>query len=136
MQITECEFEAHGDSRGQLIAIEEAKDIPFEIKRVYYLLDTVKGVRRGFHAHKNLEQVLICVHGSCKVLLDDGIEKEIVELNQPNKGLYIANDIWREMFDFSSDAVLLVLASEYYDERDYIRSYDDFLAYLKCEGDK
>lgn len=125
------EFISHGDSRGQLIAIEQLKDIPFEIKRVYYMYDTTEGVTRGYHAHKNLQQVLICVHGSCKIRLDDGTKKEIVTLDKPNEGLYVSNNMWREMFDFSSDAVLLVLASELYDESDYIRNYDEFLKYVK-----
>ena len=131
MQITTYNFQIHGDDRGQLVAVEEAKDIPFTIKRVYYLFDTVEGVRRGYHAHKKLEQILICVHGSCKVLLDDGSDRRAVELSRPDEGLYISCDTWREMFDFSSDAVLLVLASELYDESDYIRDYDDFLQYVK-----
>lgn len=121
---------AHGDNRGQLIAIEECKDIPFDIKRVYYMYDTVNYAIRGKHAHKSLEQMLICTSGSCKVLLDDGKDKEVIELNKPNEGLYISNNIWREMYDFSGDAVLMVLASSYYDESDYIRDYDEFLKYV------
>lgn len=93
------------------------------------MYDTVSGVRRGYHAHKNLKQILFCVHGSCKVLLDDGLIKETVLLDKPYEGLYIENDIWREMFDFSEDAVLMVLASEHYNELDYIRDYDEFLKY-------
>lgn len=131
MQITKIKFQKHGDDRGQLIAIEEFKDIPFSVKRVYYIFDTIKNVRRGFHAHKNLQQVLICVHGKCKVLLDDGDEKKIVNLENQDEGLYIQNNIWREMFDFSEDAVLLVLASELYDEKDYIRNYEEFLEFVK-----
>lgn len=131
MNVCKPFFPPHGDDRGQLVAIEQQKDIPFEIKRVYYIYDTLPDVRRGYHAHKNLEQMLICVHGSCKILLDNGKEKETVTLNDPTQGLYITHNIWREMFDFSSDAVLLVLASEYYCEDDYIRSYDDFLEYMK-----
>lgn len=131
MQIKKYEFQQHGDDRGQLVALEELKDIPFEIKRVYYMYDTGEGVRRGYHAHKSLEQILICIHGSCKILLDDGTEKEVVELEKPYEGLYVSNAMWREMFDFSPDAVLMVLASEYYDESDYIRNYDDFLEYTK-----
>ena len=127
-------FIANGDERGQLVALEQNKNIPFDIKRVYYMYDTTPGVSRGFHAHKKLEQVLICVHGSCKVLLDDGVEKEIVTLDEPNKGLYISSNIWREMFDFSTDAVLMVLASELYDESDYIRNYDEFINYVKNDG--
>lgn len=114
-----------------LVALEEFKDIPFEIKRVYYLYDTKESVRRGFHAHKSLEQILICIHGSCKILLDNGTEKKVVALEKPYEGLYIANDIWREMYDFSPDAVLLVLASDFYREEDYIRDYDEFLLNIK-----
>lgn len=131
MEITKYYFPPHGDDRGQLIAIEQQKDLPFDIKRVYYIYDTKAGVRRGFHAHRNLEQILVCVHGSCKILLDNGKEQETVVLDDPSDGLYIANNMWREMFDFSPDAVLLVLASEYYDEADYIRNYEDFLKMLE-----
>lgn len=134
MQIIKYTFQQHGDTRGQLVAIEEYKDIPFEIKRVYYMYDTGSGVRRGFHAHKNLEQILICVHGSCKILLDNGEEKKIVSLEKPYEGVYVANHMWREMYDFSEDAVLMVLASDYYKEEDYIRNYDEFLSYVKKEG--
>jgi len=128
MQVIKYALQQHGDERGQLVALEEFKDIPFEIKRVYYMYDTGEGVRRGSHAHKKLEQLLICIHGSCKILLDNGEEKKVVLLEKPYEGLYISNDMWREMYDFSSDAVLLVLASDYYDEEDYIRDYDTFLA--------
>ena len=130
MQVVKYAFPPHGDDRGQLVAIEEMKDIPFEVKRVYYIYDTLEGVRRGFHAHQNLEQILVCVHGSCKILLDDGKEKEEVLLDKPYEGLYIANNIWREMFDFSPGAVLLVLASSLYDESDYIRDYEEFLKFV------
>ena len=88
MQIVKYQFQQHGDERVQLVALEEFNDIPFKIKRVYYMYDTSDGVRRGRHAHKSLEQILICIHGSCKILLDDGMEKEIVLLDQPNEGLY------------------------------------------------
>lgn len=131
MEIKKYIFPPHGDDRGQLVALEEKKDIPFEIKRVYYIYDTLEGVRRGFHAHRNLEQILVCVHGSCKILLDNGTEKETVLLDKPYEGLYISNNIWREMYDFSPDAVLLVLASSLYDEADYIRDYDQFLEFIK-----
>ena len=127
MKVVKYVFQQHGDDRGQLVALEEMKDIPFRIKRVYYMYDTVKGVRRGGHAHRLLEQILICVHGSCKVQLDDGTDKKIVSLEKPYEGLYLANNIWREMYDFSEDAVLMVLASQLYDETDYIRNYDAFL---------
>lgn len=131
MEIVKYSFQEHGDDRGQLIALEESKEIPFAIKRVYYMYDTVKGVRRGFHSHRTLEQILICIHGSCKILLDDGIEKRNVLLNVPYEGIYIGPDIWREMYDFSPDAVLLVLASQLYDENDYIRNYQQFIELVK-----
>ncbi len=131
MQIIKYVFQQHGDERGQLVALEENKDIPFEIKRVYYMYDTVEGVSRGHHAHKSLEQILICIHGSCKILLDNGTEKNIVPLERPYEGLYVSNAMWREMYDFSPDAVLMVLASDYYREEDYIRNYDEFLKYVE-----
>lgn len=135
MQVIKYVFQPHGDERGQLIALEEYKDIPFEIKRVYYMYETGKDVRRGYHAHKTLEQILVCIHGKCKILLDNGNEKKIVPLEKPYEGLYIANNMWREMFDFSEDAVLLVLASDFYKEEDYIRNYEDFLQFVKQEGE-
>lgn len=112
---------------GKLIALEELRDIPFRIRRVYYMYDTGEGVVRGKHAHKSLEQILVCIHGSCKVRLDNGQEQKIVPLEKPYEGLYVGSNMWREMFDFSPDAVLMVLASELYDEADYVRSYEDFL---------
>lgn len=130
MQVIKYVFQPHGDERGQLVALEEDKDIPFAIKRVYYMYDTVEDVVRGRHAHKSLEQILVCIHGSCKILLDDGKEKKVVPLEKPYEGLYVPNNIWREMYDFSEDAVLMVLASDFYDEEDYIRDYDQFLDYI------
>ena len=130
MQVKKYTFAPHGDDRGQLVAIEQLKDLPFEIRRVYYIYDTLEGVRRGFHAHLNLEQILVCVKGSCKIHLDDGTDTAEVVLDKPYEGLYIANNMWREMYDFSPDAVLLVLASEYYDEADYIRDYDKFMQFV------
>lgn len=129
MLVMKYMFQPHGDERGQLIALEEFKDIPFAIKRVYYMFDTVNGVVRGHHAHRSLEQILICIHGSCKIRLDDGKEKKVVSLEKPYEGLYISNNMWREMYDFSPDAVLMVLASELYDESDYIRDYEEFLKF-------
>ena len=131
MEINLYQFPPHGDDRGQLIAIEEMKDLPFDIKRVYYIYDTLPGVRRGFHAHKCLQQILICVSGSCKIHLDDGTDTAEVTLDKPYEGLYISNNMWREMYDFTPGAVLLVLASENYDEADYIRNYDDFIKMVR-----
>ena len=135
MQVMKYVFQPHGDERGQLVALEEFKDIPFRIKRVYYMYETGREITRGFHAHKSLQQILVCIHGSCKILLDNGKEKKVILLEKPYEGLYVSHSMWREMFDFSSDAVLLVLASELYDESDYIRNYDEFLDYVKnCES--
>lgn len=124
-------LETHGDERGGLISLENMRNVPFEIKRVYYIFNTLDGVRRGFHAHKNLKQVLICVNGSCVIHLDDGKGNcEEILLNDPSKGLFIESNLWREMYGFSSGAVLLVLASEIYSEDDYIRDYSDFIKYV------
>lgn len=116
-----------GDDRGSLVALEANKTVPFDIKRVYYIFGTKADVARGFHAHKALKQVAVCVTGSCRMLLDDGKHQEEVWLNSPTKGLVIEGLVWREMHDFTPDCVLLVLASEHYDEADYIRDYDDFI---------
>ena len=131
MDIQTFDFEEHGDERGVLIALEEQKNIPFEIRRCYFMYNLQPGVSRGFHAHKTLRQVLVCVRGSCKVLLDNGSEKADISLDRPNKGLYIASNTWRVMHDFSEGAVLMVLADQFYDESDYIRNYDAFLAYVR-----
>lgn len=125
------DFKINGDDRGSLIAIEEGYNAPFDIKRVYYIFDTKHGVERGFHAHLNLKQIAIAVKGSCTFVLDDGSTKEEVNLTNPNQGLYIEGLIWREMKNFSEDCVLMVIASEHYDEDDYIRDYNDFLKEVK-----
>lgn len=124
------DFPALGDERGSLIALEAEKSVPFVIKRVYYIFDTKDGVARGFHAHKKLQQVAVCITGKCRMILDNGHERKEVWLDSPTKGLVIGDLVWREMHDFSEDCVLLVLASEYYDESDYIRDYDEFLRAL------
>ena len=120
-------FKTLGDERGSLVAIEEGYNTPFEIKRVYYIFDTKEGVERGFHAHINLKQMAIVVKGSCTFVLDNGITREEIELNNPKQGLLIEGLIWREMKNFSPNCVLVVLASEHYDESDYIRNYNKFL---------
>lgn len=123
-------FPPLGDARGSLVALEEEKTVPFTIKRVYYIFGTQPDVSRGFHAHHNLKQVAVCVTGSCRMILDNGITREEVILDSPTEGLLIEDLVWREMHDFSDDCVLLVLASEHYDEADYIRNYEDFLRCL------
>ena len=133
MEIKKYPLQMHGDERGHLVSLEELKDVPFEIKRVYFMFDTKEGFVRGKHAHKSLEQLLVCVHGSVNILLDDGREKQNVILDNPYEGLYIANNMWREMSEFSEHAVLMVFASKYYDEDDYIRDYDEFLKFVGAE---
>ncbi len=121
------DFKDLSDYRGGLVSLEENKNIPFTIRRVYYLFGTASDVRRGFHAHKTLKQVAVCVKGACTFLLDDGRSQCMTRLDSPRKGLYMGNTLWREMYDFTDDCVLMVLASEHYDESDYIREYADFI---------
>lgn len=120
-------FSVIGDERGNLVSLEEFKNIPFSIKRVYYLYDFNKELARGYHAHKKLQQVLICLKGSCNILLDNGRKREVYHLNIPQTGLFIDKYIWHEMDGFSEDCVLMLIASDYYDEQDYIRNYNEFL---------
>lgn len=121
------DFQILGDERGSLVSIEQGMLIPFEIKRIYYLYNTGEGVSRGYHAHRQLQQVAICVSGKCRMVLDDGSVREEVWLDCPTKGLLIESMMWREMHDFSPDCVLLVIASQPYNESDYIRNYQVFL---------
>jgi hypothetical protein len=118
------------DYRGNL-AIIEGNVLPFEIKRVYYLYDVPSSAHRGGHAHKNLYQVLIALSGSFDVVLKDGIQEKKITLNKPDKGLVVYNNIWRELENFSSGSLCLVLASDIFNEDDYIRNYNKFLEYVK-----
>lgn len=113
------------------IGVIENDTIPFDVKRVYYLFDVPSGAKRGGHAHKKLKQVILAISGSFDVVLKDGKSKEIITLNRPDKGLLIENNIWRELENFSSGSVCLVLASEEFSEDDYIRSYKEYLSFLK-----
>ncbi len=114
------------DPRGNLTFIENNHQIPFEIKRIYYLYDVPGGASRGGHAHKTLEQFIIALSGSFDVILDDGFQRKKFTLNRSYYGLYIPSMIWREIENFSSGSVCLVLASDYFKENDYIRNYDEF----------
>ena len=120
-------FKPLGDECGSLVALEGNKSVPFDIKRVYYIFGTKEGVSRGFHAHRNLKQVAVCVTGSCRFVLDNGKQREEIVLDKSTIGLLINDLTWREMYDFSPDCVLMVLANEHYDESDYIRDYQEFL---------
>ena len=126
-------FRDLGDERGKLVVIEGSQTVPFDIKRVFYIYGSDSSVIRGQHANKESEFVLINVAGNSKVRITDGIEEFVVELNRPMMGVYIPKMIWKDMFDFSSDSVLLVLASTHYDGKEYIRDYQD---YLKIMGVK
>ncbi|NEU32306.1 WxcM-like domain-containing protein [bacterium LRH843] len=129
-------FPIFQDERGCLIALESNKSIPFELKRIYYHFGNIDKKPRGFHAHKQLHQVLICLNGSCKIKVANGMEKDEFILDSPMKGLYIGPMIWREIEYGTNDSVLLALVSDYYDESDYIRDYEKFLANCKKLRDK
>lgn len=116
-----------GDERGKLVVIEGAQAIPFDIQRVFYIYDSDSTVVRGQHANRESEFVLINVTGQSKVRITDGREEFVVELNKPMMGVYIPKMIWKDMYEFSSDSVLLVLASTHYDGKEYIRDYDEYL---------
>ncbi|NDV13300.1 sugar 3,4-ketoisomerase [Crenobacter caeni] len=134
MEIKLIQLQKHGDERGSLVALEDQKNVPFTIRRVYYLFGTKEGVRRGFHAHKNLTQLVIAVRGSCRFHLDNGQEQIELLLDNPAQGLLIESMMWREMYDFSEDCVLMVLADSHYDESDYIRSHEEFIGRSKNDS--
>lgn len=116
---------------GNISVLENQENIPFDVKRIYYLYDVPMGSERGGHAHYELQQYIIAASGSFTFVLDDGRKKKEIFLNHPNKALHIVPGIWREMKDFSSGSICLVLASHIYNEADYIRNYNDFLNYIK-----
>ena len=119
------------DARGNLTFVEGGRHVPFDIKRVYYLYDVPGGAERGGHAHKDLHQLIVAMSGSFDIVLDDGRQKKRIHLNRSYYGLYVCRMIWREMDNFSSGAVCLVLASNLYDESDYYRNYQEFLSAVR-----
>ena len=121
----------YGDERGSLIPIEENNNVDFDVKRVFYIYGTTDGTRRGVHANKDSEFLMVVISGSCKVLVDDGYKKEVVELNHPNQALYLDKMVWKEMYDFSYNSVLLVISNKKYNENEYIRNYDEFLKIVR-----
>lgn len=130
MSIANCkliQFKKIEDPRGSLTPIEGGKDIPFDIKRGYYLYDVPSGAARAGHAHKALEQIVLPLSGSFDVIVKDGKSSHRYHLNRPNIGLYLPNMVWRELDNFSAGAVCFVLASQYYDESDYYRDYESYL---------
>ena len=131
------EFPQNGDERGHLVVVEGKQDIPFDIKRIFYIYGSDQKVIRGQHANKETEFVLINVAGQCKVKVRDGKGNEAVFLlNRPHTGIYLPKMVWKDMYDFSADSVLLCLASEHYDAAEYIRDYDEYLAIVKKEEKK
>ena len=129
-RIKMLEFAEHGDEKGNLVVIEGSQDIPFEVKRVFYIYGSDANVIRGQPANKKTEFVLINVCGTSKVKMTDGREEKIIVLDRPRMGLYLKSMIWKEMYDFSEDSIMLVLASEHYDANEYIREYSEYLAYV------
>ncbi|UPG90939.1 FdtA/QdtA family cupin domain-containing protein [Luteibacter aegosomaticola] len=127
MDIARIPFQTHGDSRGMLVALEGARDVPFEIRRVYYIFATQDAVRRGQHAHRSLTQLAVAVRGSVTFLLDDGTGPAEVTLDDPTSGVLIGPMVWRELHHFSEDCVVMVLADQWYDPTDYIGDYEQFL---------
>lgn len=131
-QIKILEFSDLGDERGNLVVVEgSGVDIPFEVKRVFYIYGSDAEVIRGRHANRKTEFVMINVSGRSKVKVDNGYEQQIIELNRPRMGLYLSTMVWKDMYDFSEDSVLLVLASEHYDSTEYIRDYDDYIREIR-----
>ena len=126
-QIKIMEFPDFGDERGNLIVVEGGIDIPFAVKRVFYIYGSDSEVIRGRHANRKSEFVMINVSGKSRVKVDNGYEQQVIELNRPRMGLYLSTMVWKDMYDFSPDSVLLVLASEHYDSEEYIRNYDDYI---------
>lgn len=122
------------DARGHLVALESGMDVPFQIRRVYYIYGVHEDVERGFHAHKRLRQLMICISGACTVTLDDGDKRQDYRLDDPSVGLYVDRMMWREMRAFTANCVLLVLASEPYEREDYIFSYEEFSEALRDSG--
>lgn len=133
-QIRLLEWKDLGDERGNLVVVEGNMDIPFEIKRIFYIYGSDDTVVRGQHANRLSEFVMINVSGTSKVKVDNGEESRVIELNRPRMGLYLKNNIWKDMYDFSADSILLVLASEHYDESEYIRDYQEYLRFIKEAG--
>lgn len=123
----------HSDRKGNLSVVQNYVEIPFRVRRTYYLYDVPGGESRGSHAHKHLEQLIIAASGSFTVTLDDSINKRTFFLNRPYQALYVCSGIWRDLLDFSSGSVCLVLASEGYDEADYLRNYEDFLFFKSAQ---
>lgn len=136
MEYTLLDFNVLDSRQGNAVNIESENSVPFDIKRIYYIFNTERYAVRGRHAHHNLEQAIICVSGACDFILDDGKERETIHLDDPSRALYIKNNIWREFTNFTEDCVVMVLASEHYNEDDYIRDYNKFIDTVNFEKNK
>ena len=139
MNLDKCyltEFKQYGDSLGNLVIVEGSIDIPFEIKRVFYIFNSDQNVVRGKHANRESEFVLVNVSGTSKVLVDDGFDKKVFNLDRPHIGIYLPRMIWKEMYDFSPDSVLMCIASTVYDPDEYIKDYDLYLSEINCVSRK
>jgi hypothetical protein len=128
-------FNQLGDDRGHLVVAESMKEIPFDIKRIFYIYGTEEGVVRGQHANRKSKFVLINLRGSCKVLIDDGDSKNIVTLDQPHIGVFLDSMVWKDMYDFSHDSLLLVLSDQLYDGSEYIRNYEEYINEIRLRGE-
>ncbi|KAB7769397.1 sugar 3,4-ketoisomerase [Xanthomonas maliensis] len=131
MAIQRIKLHTHGDHRGLLVSLEQERNVPFEIRRVYYLFGTHQGVHRGQHAHRRLNQLAVALHGSVTLLLDEGAGPSEVVLDDPAHGVLLGRMVWRDLYDFSPDCVLMVLADQHYDPDDYIADYDEFLSEVR-----
>ena len=128
------DFEIHADDRGNLTSLSNNKEIPFEIKRIYYTWNMPNSAIRGGHAHRELDEVMVCLHGSCDFVLDNGKEKITITLDKPNKGLYVPAHIWRDFRNFSPDCVVILIASDYFHPEDHVKDYPEFLDLIKDES--
>lgn len=128
------DFEIHADDRGNLTSLSNNKEIPFEIKRIYYTWNMPNSAIRGGHAHRELDEVMVCLHGSCDFVLDNSKEKITITLDKPNKGLYVPAHVWRDFRNFSPDCVVILIASDYFHPEDHVKDYTEFLDLIKDES--
>jgi hypothetical protein len=124
----------HSNRKGNITAVENSRELPFDVKRIYYIYDLIAGASRGAHGHKQLEQIIIAASGSFEVSVDDGVDQKVVALNRPYYGLHLRAGMWRDIFNFSHGSICLVLASREYEPKDYIRDHEGFILYRRALG--
>ncbi len=127
MDYSLIEMKIHGDARGLLVAVEGGQHIPFDIKRFFFIFDTAPGVSRGCHAHKRIDQFILCAKGGFDITVDNGVERKTIRLDRPNLGIHIRPNVWSELSNFTPGCVVMVLASDHYKEDEYQRDYEKFL---------